>query len=182
MNIIFDFDGVICSSQEEMMRRLSARTGKNFTINDWTVYNPKYCFGEYTDELKKIFCENLYVGPACKIYKETVNAMLLAQDRGHNVKIVTVCANEQVYKNKLMLMQDKGIEGIEIVPIYEGDKRGYKCDMLIEDCIETLETSSAKYKILVQKPWNIGRAKDDMLVALDDSGVFSFVDTITAQI
>ena len=60
MKIVFDFDGVICYSQVEMMRRLSKRLCRLITVDDWKIYNMHENFdAEVVAELKSIFTEDV---------------------------------------------------------------------------------------------------------------------------
>lgn len=154
MRIVFDFDGVICSSQEEMIARLNEKTGKNYTINDWKYYSYKESFGDDAEKMASTFEEEIYIGSNCKEYPGAINAIHYAKEKGHDVSIVSECANEEVFNRKVKFCKLHGLNDIKIYGVYTGNKAELNCDMLVEDCVETLIESKAQYKILVTKPWN----------------------------
>lgn len=154
MKIVFDFDGVICDSQSEMIRILNERANGHYKLEDWSVYNYNKCFP--TDDcghFKDIFRENIY-GDKTPYYAGALFAIYCALDNGHDVKIMSDCADENVYRYKKQYLKSIGLSDILFEPVYNGNKNTALCDMLVEDCFENLKNSSAKYKLLVNKPWN----------------------------
>lgn len=179
MKLVFDFDGIVCDSQSEMIRRLNMKTGKQYGLKDWSTYNCNKCFNaEDAKTLIEIFKEDIYEGPLCRPYTGTIKAMQLASKLGHEVVICTDCANEEVYRSKLKHSSDWGIDNISIIPIYDGKKHEIQCDILIEDCFETLEQSNATYKIMIEKPWNCKLNSEEIIVAKDDKELFEYVEAL----
>lgn len=179
MKLVFDFDGIICDSQSEMIRRLNMKTGKHYSLKDWSIYNCNKCFPpEDAKSLIEIFKEDVYDGPLCRPYTGTIKAMQLASKLGHEVMICTDCANEEVYRCKLKHSSDWGIDDIPIIPIYDGNKHEIECDALIEDCFETLEKNNAAYKVMLEKPWNCQLSDAGIITVRDDKELFEYVEAL----
>lgn len=154
MKIVFDFDGVICKSQEVMMKLLSDRTGDTYTLDDWYTYNFKESFPKCYGILGEIFKEDIYSDNECEMLEGIDVVMHDLKKRGHDVVVYSACANSDVMFGKKLWMSRHGIGNIELYPIYNGDKSGVHCDVMIEDCLDNLDKSDATMKIIVNKPWN----------------------------
>ena len=154
MKVIFDFDGVVCYSQVEMMRRLSERLGRLITVDDWKVYDMRKSFdAETVEKLKPIFSEDIYNDAECDAFDENIGeAIRYLSVRGHDVSIESICDSEGTYSNKLKYLKDRGIT-VEFKPVYSFDKV-MKADIVVEDCYENLVKADAKLKILITRPWN----------------------------
>lgn len=155
VKIVFDFDGVICYSQVEMLRRLSKRLCRLITVDDWKIYNMNKNFdAEVVAELKPIFAEDVYNGARDDAFDANVGeAIEMLYNKGHDVSIETVCDSETTYLNKVRYLQNKGLGHIEMTPVFSYDKI-IKADIVVEDCYENLEKADAKIKILITRPWN----------------------------
>lgn len=164
VKIVFDFDGVVCYSQVEMMRRLSKRLCRLITVDDWKIYNMNKNFDAETVEvLKPIFTEDVYNGAREDAFDENVGEVMnMLHSKGHDVSIETVCDSETTYMNKVRYLQNKGLGHIKMMPVYSYDKV-IKADIVVEDCYENLEKADAKIKILITRPWN-KQFKADMVV------------------
>lgn len=154
MKIVFDFDGVVCRSQETMMKLLSDRTGDTYTIDDWYTYNFKESFPKCYGILGEIFKEDIYSNCNCEMTDGIDKVMHDLKKRGHDVSIYSACANEDVFFGKRRWLVKHGLGDIEIFPVYNGNKSHIRCDVMVEDCIENLDTSDASIKIVINKPWN----------------------------
>ena len=163
MRVVFDFDGVVCYSQVEMMRRLSKRLCRLITVDDWKIYNMHENFdAEVVAELKSIFTEDVYNGAREDAFDANVGeAINMLYNKGHDVSIETLCDSETTYLNKVRYLQNKGLGHIEMTPVFGYDKI-IKADIVVEDCYENLEKADAKIKILITRPWN-KRFKTDMV-------------------
>lgn len=164
VKIVFDFDGVICYSQVEMLRRLSKRLCRLITVDDWKIYNLNKNFdAEAVAELKPIFEEDVYNGARDDAFDTNVGeAIEMLYNKGHDVSIETMCGSETSYMNKVRYLQNKGLGHIKMVPVYSYNKV-IKADIAVEDCYENLEKADAKIKILITRPWN-KQFKTDMVV------------------
>lgn len=155
MKIVFDFDGVICYSQVEMLRRLSNKLGRLITVDDWKIYNMNKNFdAETVKALKPIFTEDVYNDAEVDAFDENIGeCMKIAHERGHDVGIETICDSETTYNNKQKYIQGKGLGFADMQPVYSFDKQ-IKADIVVEDCYENLEKADANIKILITRPWN----------------------------
>lgn len=159
MTFMFDLDGVLCTSQEEMVHRLSERTGKKYTINDWVIYDYKKSFGDDARKMRAIMKENVYTGERCVTNKTLVDKIQSLVNKGHTVIICSYCYNEESAEWKWEFLS-KYVDTRKVIykPVFKDVKHKLKCDVIIEDCMDTLlKMSRAEFTgtmLLVSKPWN----------------------------
>ena len=171
MKVVFDFDGVVCKSQEVMMRLLSERTGEHYTIDDWYTYDYKESFPDCYGILGEIFKEDIYGNEDCLANEGVVELIHLIEKSGHYVEIVSACANSEVAQSNKRWLVRNGLGNTKFIPVYNGNKDNVECDVMIEDCMSNIENSIAENKIIISKPWNMFIEVEGVYRAHDMSGV-----------
>lgn len=150
MKIIFDFDGVICRTQEFWLEKMNEKYGTHYTLNDWTSYDIKENFKEDFEKMLQIAPDS--DTSEAKAYDWTLRTIAqLQQYSDHEIIICskTLSAERAEQKRKFL---EKNRVHIPFVPIYEGDKDKMDCNMIIDDNPDVLLKSMANYKVLLGQP------------------------------
>jgi 5'(3')-deoxyribonucleotidase len=153
MVIMIDVDDTLCNLQEVVVGLFNKRYGSNYTLNDFTEYNimnvlptqdaivMKDMYGEsgLYDKVKPI-------PGAQKALEKLINL-------GHKVYLVTA-AVPKTYGEKVAFIKRffPYIDDSHIVLMKH--KHLFRCDVMIEDNLQTLLESPNYHRICFNMPWN----------------------------
>jgi len=153
MVICVDVDDVLCNLQEVVIELFNSKFGSNYTLENFTEYDVMNIFP--TDDA--IAIKELYGMPG--LY-DKVKPMLGSQkalekliNLGHQVYLVTA-AIPKTYGEKVEFIKRffPYIDENHIVCMRH--KWMFKCDVMIEDNVQTLLASPYYHRICFDRPWN----------------------------
>lgn len=155
MTILIDVDDVICNLQEAVIDLFNNKFGSNYKLEDFTEFDPMNILpSQDAMVIKDMYgMSGLY---------DKVKPMTGAQDAieklvnfGHQVYLVTAAVPE-TYGEKVAFIKrffpyiDEG----HIVCMKH--KWLFKCDIMIEDNVQTLLAKTYYHRICFDRPWNRG--------------------------
>lgn len=150
-----DIDGVLNNLIEHVVNIFNRKTGDELTIDDFKHYNIYQCL-EYSDA--KYFEQLLLdsnslcdLAPCCG---SQVALHKIVND-GHHVYLVTatdpsaIKAKWEWVERYFPYMSKSNFIMLE-------DKHRFDCDVMIEDCFETLVKGCTYHRVIFDRPWNRG--------------------------
>lgn len=153
MVLCIDVDDVICNLQEVIINLFNERYGSSYTINDFTDYD----IMNVLPTQDGIVMRNMYgeTGLYNKV-KPIANAqesLRKLMNMGHQVYLVTA-AVPKTYDEKIQFIKRyfPFIDDSHIICMKH--KWMFKCDIMIEDNLQTLLTKPYYHRILMDRPWN----------------------------
>ena len=153
MIIACDVDDVICNLQEVVVDLFNKRLGVNYTVDDFTDYDVMNVLSTQDGiVMRDIYGESgLYnkVKPVAKA-KESLQKLM---NMGHQVYLVTA-AVPKTYGEKVEFIKRHFpfIDESHIVCMKH--KWMFKCDVMIEDNLQTLIEKPYYHRVLMDRPWN----------------------------
>lgn len=153
MIIACDVDDVICNLQEVVISLFNKRFGSHYTIDNFTDYDIMNILPTQDGiVMRDMYGESgLYnkVKPIAKA-KESLQKLM---NMGHQVYLVTA-AVPKTYGEKVEFIQRHFpfIDESHIVCMQH--KWMFKCDVMIEDNLQTLLEKPYYHRILMDRPWN----------------------------
>ena len=153
MIICVDVDDVCCNLQEVVINLFNSKFGTSYTLEDFTEYDimnvlptqdamvmkEMYGMSGLYDKVKPIL-------GAQKALEKLINL-------GHQVYLVTA-AIPKTYAEKVAFIQRFFPYIDESRIICMKHKHLLKCDVMIEDNLQTLLAGQHYHRILMDKPWN----------------------------
>lgn len=175
-----DMDNVLLPHQEKIVELYNSKYGTNYTVNDFTEYDAASILGvDGAEKMRKIYSDpNVYdlltpVKGAKNVLQKLINA-------GHQVYIVT---------DAVPCTWERKVNWIKQYFPFIGDgyiismkhKWLFRCDVMIEDRLDTLLKGYHYDRICIDFPWNrevrdevygIYRCKDwnDVITAVNKIG------------
>lgn len=153
MVILVDVDDTICNLQEVVVNILNKRRGSHYTINHFTEYDVMNVLPE-DDAIAMINIygeQGLYdkVKPIAGAQKSIEKLINL----GHQVYLVTAAVPE-TYGEKVAFIKRffPYIDESHIVSMKH--KWMFKCDIMVEDNLQTLLEKPYYHRICFNRPWN----------------------------
>lgn len=153
MIICCDVDGVLNDLMQVTLNIYNERNNASIKLDDITCHGLENCFEpEVTNGLKSIFDEpDLWnkVRPVAGAQ----DALRYLINKGHQVYIVTN-NSPYTYGQKFDWIRHyyPFIDSSKIICMK--DKWYFKCDIMIEDCFETLVAKPYYHRVLMNQPWN----------------------------
>lgn len=153
MVFCIDVDGTLNSLMETVLEIFNNKTGNSYTINDITTYNLGDCFSiEETSMMKSIF-EDSKIWAKVKPIKGTAEALQKLINDGHQIYLVTDNCPD-TYGAKVVWIRRffPFIDASKIICMK--DKWQFRCDVMIEDNLQTLLARPYYHRVLIDHPWN----------------------------
>lgn len=153
MIIACDMDCVINNLIEKTLETYNTQNGKNIQISDITSYDFYDCLSkEDADGIIKLFKNKALWNSLTPLpgAKEGVKQLI---DSGHKVYIVTATASENfAWKTNWLKNYFPFFNTDNFIRMM--DKSLFKCDILIEDCVEQLVKHKICDRICLDYPYN----------------------------
>jgi 5'(3')-deoxyribonucleotidase len=153
MVLCVDVDDVICNLQETVIGLFNKRFGSNYSVNDFTDYDVMNVLPTQDG----VVLRDMYGEPG--LY-DKVKPLPGAQDAlqklinmGHQIYLVTA-AVPKTYGEKIEFIKRyfPFIDDGHIICMKH--KWLFKCDIMIEDNLQTLLTKPYYHRVLLNRPWN----------------------------
>jgi 5'(3')-deoxyribonucleotidase len=158
MILVFDIDGVLNNLVEKTLDLYNSRSGKNVQISDIISYNFYDCLPrEDADGIVSLFKEKS-LWDSLKPLEGSQNGLKRLIKKGHQVYLAT--ATDPInfeWKIAWLKQYFPFIPEDNVIRII--DKSLLKADILIDDCLDNLISSSAE-RITLNYPWNHNELKD----------------------
>lgn len=160
MIIACDMDSVINNLTEKTLEVYNSQNGKNIQMSDITSYNFYDCLNkEDAEGILKLF-KNKSLWDSLKLIPGAKEGLQKLIDDGHKVYIVTIASPESfVWKMKWIKQRLPFFNTDNVVRLI--DKSLFKCDILIEDCLDQLIKHKLCHRICLDYPYN--RHIDDFI-------------------
>ena len=153
MIIACDVDNVVCNLQEVVIDLFNKRYGTKYTMSDFDAYDVMNCLPKNdASAMQDMYGEHgLY--DLCKPLPGAKMGIEKLINDGHHVYFVTNAVPNN-YKEKVEWIKRyfPYIDEARIVVMRH--KWLFKCDVMIEDCVENLLAKPFYERILMDAPWN----------------------------
>ena len=160
MIIAIDMDCVLNNLMDKTLEIYNAQNGKNIQMSDLTSYNFYDCLNKKdADGVIKLF-KNKSLWDSLTPIKGAKEGLQKLINAGHRIYIVTATAPENWLWKITWLKKYFSFFNTENV-ISMVDKSLFKCDVLIEDCLEQLIKHKSCHRVCLDYPWN--RDTDDFI-------------------
>lgn len=153
MTILIDMDNVLCNLQEYAVSKYNKKYGTNYTLEDFNEYDIADTLGiDNAAKMKEIYADADIYNYLTPI-KGAKNALQKFINAGHRVYVVTdaiPCTFERKVnwiKNYFPFIDESHIVSMK-------HKWLFKCDVMIEDRLETLINGLHYDRICLDYPWN----------------------------
>ena len=148
-----DVDGTLNNLMDAVLEIFNEQTGSSYTVSDITTYNLGDCFSvEEAATMKSIF-EAPDIWSKVKPLKGAAEALQKLINDGHQIYLVTDnCPNTYGEKVAWIRRFFPFIDSSKIVCMK--DKWQFRCDVMIEDNLQTLLARPYYHRILIDHPWN----------------------------
>lgn len=153
MVIAIDCDDTICNLQEVVVDLFNKRYGSHYSIGDFIEYDVMNVLPtQDAIVMKDMYGESGLYNKVKPIYKAQESLEKLI-NLGHQVYLVTA-AIPKTYGEKVAFIQRffPYIDESHIVCMKH--KWMFKCDVLVEDNLQTLLAKPYYHRVLLDKPWN----------------------------
>lgn len=158
INIAIDYDGVLCKSQEMVLRMWNERNGTKFNLNHITGWDMEKLLGITNEELLMLFEETWEKYHLLQPTEPEIGQIVdKIRDNGNRrISIIS----KRTKKGAIPMIQWLNYHHVhydEIVLLFDGQtkKAEFPFDILIDDAVENIkEVISPKVGILVDQPWN----------------------------
>ena len=153
MVLCVDVDDVICNLQEVVINLFNERYGSHYTINDFTDYDVMNVLPAQDGIVMRDLYGEGGLYNQVKPMKNAQESLRKLINMGHQVYLVTA-AVPKTYNEKIQFIKRyfPFIEESHIVCMKH--KWMFKCDVMIEDNLQTLLTKPYYHRILMDRPWN----------------------------
>ncbi len=153
MTIMVDIDDTICNMQQTAINIFNSRYGTNYTLDDFHDYDVMNCMQiDHATKMIDIYGESGFYD-SVKPFKGAKEALQKLINDGHQVYLVTN-AIPKTYGEKVEFIHRyfPFIDDGHIVCMKH--KWMFKCDVMIEDNLQTLLSKPYYYRICFDRPWN----------------------------
>ena len=158
MIIVCDIDGILNDLAERAIEVYNSRSNKNIRISDIISYNFYDCLSkENADGIVSLFKEKS-LWDSLKPLEGSQNGLKQLIKKGHRVYLAT--ATDPInfgWKLSWLKQYYPFIPEDNVIRIM--DKSLLKCDVLVDDCLDNLISSSAE-RVVLTHPWNHNELKD----------------------
>lgn len=153
MVIAIDVDDTICNLQEVVVNLFNKRYGSHYTVEDFTNYDIMNVLPTQDAIVMKDMYGESGLYDKVKPIPGAQEALEKLINLGHQVYLVTAAipktyGEKVAFINRFFPYIDEG----HIVCMKH--KWMFKCDVLIEDNLQTLLTKPYYHRVLFDKPWN----------------------------
>lgn len=153
MVICIDCDNVLNNLQEVAINVLNEKYDTSYSLNDFNKYNVSECMNK-EDAIK---ITNIYhesgIYDLVKPVSGAHNAIQKLIRAGHDVYIVTYSFSD-IFDEKCSWIKYHFPEIDDAHIVAMKHKWLFKCDVMIEDCFETLVEKPYYHRICFDQPWN----------------------------
>lgn len=153
MTIMVDIDDTICNMQEAAINIFNSRYGTNYSIEDFNDYDVMNCMPmDHAMKMIEIYGEPGFYNHVKPIKGAQEGLQKLIND-GHHVYLVTN-AIPKTYSEKVEFVNRyfPYIDNTHIVSMKH--KHLFRCDIMIEDCLQNLLAKPYYHRICFNQPWN----------------------------
>ena len=175
MIIAVDIDNTICNLQEVVVKLFNERYGSKYTIEDFNEYDVMNVLPtQDAIVMKNMYGEHGLYNKVKPIYGAQESLQKLV-NMGHQVYLVTN-AIPCIYGEKIEFIKRyfPYISESHIVSMQH--KHLFRCDIMIEDCLQTLLAKPYYHRILINQPWN----KSNKDYVYDVHRCYNWNDVLTA--
>lgn len=159
MIIAVDFDNILNNLTEKTLEVYNDQSGKTIQAENLTSYNFYDCIDKTdADGMIKLF-KNKILWDALTPIEGSREGLQKLIDAGHRVYIVTATAPENFAWKINWLKKYFPFFNTDNV-IRMKDKSLFKCQVMIEDCLDQLIKNKLCNKVLLNYPWNQNESKD----------------------
>lgn len=150
--ICIDCDNVLCNLQEAVIKIFNERYNKSYKLEDFNRYSISECINkEDAMNMKSIYGESDIYDYVIPLQNAQTVIQKLMRD-GHDVYIVTDAVPSNFAEKINWIKFYFGIDQSHIVSMKH--KWLFKCDVLIEDNLDTLLNGYHYERICFNYPWN----------------------------
>ena len=153
MIIAIDIDDTICNMQQTAIDIFNTRYNTHYSITDFHEYEVMNCMPvEHATNMLKIYGESGFYNHV-KPFKGASGSIQKLIDKGHQVYFVTN-AIPKTYGEKVDFVKRyfPYIDEAHIVSMKH--KYLFRCDIMIDDCLQNLLAGTNYYRICFNQPWN----------------------------
>lgn len=158
MVIAIDVDNCLCNLQEVVIDLFNKRYGSHYTMEDFTEYDIMNVLPTQDAIVMKDMYGEVGLYDKVKPTPGAQEALKKLMNLGHQVYLVTA-AIPQTYGEKVAFIQRFFPYIDESHIICMSHKWMFKCDIMIEDNMQTLLAQPYYHRICFDRPWN--RAVND---------------------
>ena len=153
MTIMVDIDDTICNMQQTAIDIFNSKYGTSYKLNDFHDYDVMSCMPlEHARNMIAIYGQpGLY--DEVRPFKGAQDGLQKLINDGHQVYLVTN-AIPSTYGEKIEFVKRyfPFIDKSHIVAMKH--KHLFRCDIMIEDCLQNLLAKPYYHRICVDQPWN----------------------------
>lgn len=153
MTIMVDIDDTICNMQQTAINIFNSRYGTSYTLDDFHDYDVMNCMPvKDATKMLEIYGESGFYNTVRPLKGAQEGLQKLIND-GHQVYLVTN-AIPQTYNEKIEFVNRyfPYIDNAHIVAMKH--KHLFRCDVMIEDCMQNLLAKPYYHRVCFNQPWN----------------------------
>lgn len=153
MVIAVDVDDTLCNLQEVVINLFNERFGSHYELNDFTEYDVMNVLPAQDGIVMRDMYGESGLYSKVKPIPGAQEALEKLINLGHQVYLVTA-AIPKTYVEKVAFIQRffPCIDENHIVCMKH--KWMFKCDVMIEDNLQTLQAKPYYHRVLLDRPWN----------------------------
>lgn len=183
MVIACDIDGVLNNLMEHICEVFNRRTGGYLKISDFKHYDIDKCLQpDDAQYIKRMFLEEDIWNDLLPRKESQMYLKKLVED-GHDIYLVTATDPKNVYwKSRWLQKYFPFIAKEKMVVLH--DKYRFDCDIMVDDCIESLLKGCTYHRIVYDMPWNKIGEKDsvyNVIRAIGWKDVYEFINNIANE-
>jgi 5'(3')-deoxyribonucleotidase len=153
MTIMVDIDDTICNMQQTAINIFNSRHNTSYTLDDFHDYDVMSCMPiEHATKMLSIYSEPRFYNTV-KPFKGAKEGIQKLINDGHQVYLVT-SAIPSTYGEKVEFINRHFpcIDESHIVAMKH--KHLFRCDIMIEDCLQNLLAKPYYHRVCMDQPWN----------------------------
>jgi 5'(3')-deoxyribonucleotidase len=153
MTIMVDIDDTICNMQQTAINIFNSLYNANYTLDDIYDYDVMNCMPvEHAQKMIEIYGRTGFYD-SVKPIKGAQDGLQKLINNGHQVYLVT-SAIPKTYEEKIEFVKRyfPYIDETHIVSMKH--KHLFRCDVMIEDCLQNLLAKPYYHRICFNQPWN----------------------------
>jgi 5'(3')-deoxyribonucleotidase len=153
MTILVDVDDTLCNMQQTAISIFNQRYGTGYTLNDFDDYDVMNCMPlDHATKMIGIYGESGFYS-AVKPLKGAQDGLQKLVNDGHQVYLVTnAIPNTYGEKVEFIKRYFPCIDQTHIVAMKH--KHLFRCDVMIEDCLQNLLARPYYHRVCIDQPWN----------------------------
>ena len=153
MTIMVDIDDTICNMQQTAIDIFNKKYNTSYTINDFHDYDVMSCMSfDHANKMLEIYGQpGLY--NAVRPLKGAQDGLQKLINDGHQIYLVT-SAIPRTYGEKVEFVKRyfPFIDEAHVVAMKH--KHLFRCDVMIEDCLQNLLAKPYYHRVCFNQPWN----------------------------